>query len=316
MKRLLTILISLAALCGVMTPVANAGPFFQLPMVPDTMKFENRVNYLVEHYWDFCDLKKAFSSRSRMAVAFKEYLDLMPLADDQVALKSVEAFIKKVDKPDNLLFITRTAEDYMHSDTAVVISDYLYLPFARAVADNRKIDRTDKMRYERQARVIANSMAGAVMPDFEYVDRAGGRRQFAADTADVVLLYIFDTDCSDCAMARVRLYADVNVTKLLDAGRMKVVAISPTSPDGQWRDLVGDYPEPWIVGAKDDLDDVIEFETTPTFYLLDNNHRVYGKNINLDAVLEICRRMALNTPDPYLRKIYKQQREQQQKTEN
>lgn len=281
---------------------ARAERFFELPIVPDTMAFNNRVNYLVTHYWDFCDLKKAFSSKQRIADAFKEYLDLMPLADGDVAIASVDKFIKSISKqPENLLFITREAEEYMYSDTAVVISDVLYLPFIKAVASSRKISDADKMRYERQARLISNCMIGSIAPDFSYIDRSGQKCSFATDTAEVVILYIFDTECSDCQLNKVRLDADASTTKLIDAGKLKIVAIDPTTPDGEWRDRVADYPTAWAVGANEALDEIYEYRQVPTFFLMDGKHRIYAKHLNIDQVLDVNRQLALRTPDPYIK---------------
>lgn len=303
MKKLLSYLFLAVILSASAVPAAKADTFFQLPIVPDTMEFNNRINYLVTHYWDFCDLKKAFSSKQRMADAFKEYLDLMPLASGRVALESVKNFVGKIEKqPQDLLFITRQAEDYMYSDTAVVVSDQLYLPFVKAVAQNKKIDKESKMRYERQARLIGSCLFGSVAPDFKYTDRHGNLRQFSTDTATLVLLYVYDIDCPDCSLTRVRLDADASTTKLIDAGRLKIVAISSTTPDGEWRDAVASYPANWSVGAVDDFDDIYELKSVPTFYILDNKHRIIGKNLDIEKVLQVNRELAVRTPDPHIRK--------------
>lgn len=286
---------------AVSSTTARADAFFQLPIVPDSMGFENRVNYLVDHYWDFCDLNKAFSSRQRMADAFKEYLDLMPLATGDHAINSVNAFIGKIEKkPENLLFITTVAEEYMYSDTAEVVGDLIYLPFVQAVARNKKIDKASKARYERQARLIGNCQIGSEAPDFTYIDRKGEKRPFKSDSADVILLYIYDTDCPECSMARIRLHADINTTKLIDAKRLRIVAISPTTPDGEWRDRVASYPEEWEVGAVEDFDDIYEVRSIPTFYVLDDKYKIFAKNLSLEQVLDVNRQLAARTRDPYI----------------
>ena len=55
--------------------------YFQLPIVPDSLQgLQPRVDYLIEHYWDFCDFNKAFSNRERMGESFRSHLNLMPHA--------------------------------------------------------------------------------------------------------------------------------------------------------------------------------------------------------------------------------------------
>lgn len=281
----------------------RAETFFQLPIIPDSMAFGNRVNYLVEHYWDFCDLKKAFSSRQRMSDAFKEYLDLMPLADADKATAAVDKFVKALEKqPNDLLFITGVAEDYMYSDTAALSGDAIYLQFVKAVTANKKIDKASKMRYERQQRLLENCQIGRRVPDFTYIDRGGEKRSFDADTADIVYLYVYDTDCADCSLARVRLDADINTTKLIDAGSLRIVAISPTTPDGEWRDRVASYPKTWSVGALEDFDDIYEVKQIPTFFIMDKSHKLYFKNLGLDQVLGVSLQLASRTRDPYIQR--------------
>lgn len=302
MKKLLLLAITIIAITGPSKVLADNDKFFELPIIPDTMSFYNRTSYLVTHYWDFCDLKKAFSSRQRMANAFKDYLDLMPYVSDSVSTASVNKFIKGVEKsPENLLFITRTAEEYMHSDTAAIVGDQLYLNFVKAVVANKKIDPLDKLRYEHQLRIIPNSMRGSVVPGFDYIDRSGAKRNFDADTAMVVLLYYYDTDCMDCSLARVRLDADPSVNKLIDAGRLKIVALTTQAADGPWNEAVAEYPSGWTVGSMPTLDEIIEVTSSPMFYLLDSNHRVLGPKLSIDQVLDISQRLAATTPDPYIR---------------
>ena len=73
--------------------------FFQLPIIPDSIQnFQRRCDFMVKHYWDYCDLKKAFSSPDKMADAFATYLDFMPYATADVVFASVDKFMKDVSK--------------------------------------------------------------------------------------------------------------------------------------------------------------------------------------------------------------------------
>ncbi len=92
MKRFLIALLSAIAITGVSGQ--NNDLFFQLPIVPDSLtSLQDRSDYLVEHYWDFCDLNKAFSSKGKMAAAFDTYLSFMPYASATIVYREVERFI-------------------------------------------------------------------------------------------------------------------------------------------------------------------------------------------------------------------------------
>lgn len=287
----------------------KADSFFQLPIVPDSLDFNKKIDYLVSHYWDFCDLKKAFSSKQKMVNSFQEYLNLIPMASRETALSSIDKFINSVEsKPENLLTIVSAAEDYVHSDSAHYFSDEIYLPFAKAAATSKKLNSAQKARYEHQYKILSNSMVGSKLIDFKYVDRNNASRNLYADSAGMVLIYFFDLDCSDCALTKIRLDADVNTTKLIDSGTLKIIALSPTTPDGEFLERVKNYPEKWIVGAAPLIDEEIDIQSIPTFYLLDETHKIYGKNLSLDQVLLINKQMAAKVRDPYVKKHWEEQR--------
>lgn len=270
-----------------------AQPYFPVPLVPDSLKtLQQRSDYLVEHYWDFCDLKKAFSSKPKMAESFNTYLSFMPYATAEVSHASVAKFLKSLEKqPNDLLFIAREAENSLFTDSAEFSGENLYLMFAQAVAQNKKIDRASRARFVRHAELLENNRVGHKAPDFVYTDRNGQTRNFDSDTARVVVLMISDPECEDCRMARIRLDADINATKLIDKGLLKIVSITPSAATPQWRDAVKNYPEKWVVGASDTFDDKYNFFTTPSFYLINNDHVILVKNTNINSVLDVMYRL-------------------------
>lgn len=272
---------------------STAQPYFPVPLVPDSLQtLQQRSDYLVEHYWDFCDFKKAFSSKPKMAESFNTYLSFMPYASPEVSRASVARLLKTLEKqPNDLLFIAREAENSLFTDSAEFAGEDMYLLFAQAVAQNKKIDRASRARFVRHAELLENNRVGKKAPDFIYMDRFGQTRHFDADTAKVVVLMISDPDCEDCHMARIRLDADINATKLIDRGIMKVVCISPVEWTPEWRDEVKNYPEKWVVGASDTFDDKYNFFHTPSFYLINNDHVIRVKNTDIESVLNVMYRL-------------------------
>ena len=130
--------------------------YFPYPLVPDSIQtLDGRSNFLITHFWDFCDLKKGFSSRAKMAGAFKDYLSFMPYANARVVHKSIAKFLKDIEKqPEDMVFIAHTAEQLVHSDTAQIFSDELYLPFAQAVVNNKRVKKEDKEYFAPQVKVL------------------------------------------------------------------------------------------------------------------------------------------------------------------
>ena len=291
--KLKRLLFGLLLLLGISSG-AKADTYFPYPLIPDSIGiFQKRCDYLARHFWDFCDLKKAFSSRQKMAQEFSVYLSILQNASTDSAFASVERLTKKLEKrPSDLLFLTERAEAQLYSDTAEVWIDELYLPFIRAAIANKKIDKATKARFVHQETILSNSLPGNTAPSLPYTDRNGLPGNLDNDSAQVVVVFFNDPDCSDCNLARIRLHADISASELIDAGTVRVVSIALTDPDESWRLAVADYPETWVVAANPDADLTFDLRSgTPEFYVLDKNHKIRFKHLGIDQLLDIFRQL-------------------------
>lgn len=290
LKRLSLIIVMLTALVS----GARADTYFQYPIVPDSLStLQDRCDYLARHFWDFCDLKKAFSSKRKMAQEFSVYLSILQNASADSAVTAVDRFTDKLAKqPDDLLFLTEEAEGLLYSDTAQVWIDELYLPFVNAVVKNKKIPKASKARFEHQQTILSNSLSGHRAPSLPYTDRNGARGNLDNDSAKVVVIFFNDPDCSDCNLARIRLDADISATELIEAGTLKVVSLSLTEPDEKWREAVANYPSAWTVAANPDADLTFDLRAgIPEFYVLDANHNIRFKHLSINQLLDVFRQI-------------------------
>jgi len=244
---------------------------------------------MVNHYWDFCDTKKAFSSRDKMAQAFDTYLSFMPYASHDTIIDSVDKFMKRIEKqPRDVLFIGELAEAKLYSDTSELQSDELYLRFAEAIINNKKVDKTAKLRYQHQAKILKNSQIGMIAPNFDYTDRTGNTTTFSADTSRMATIIFFnDPDCSECSLARIRLDANIHTNQLIESGVVDIYSITPTEASAEWVDSVSRFPESWHVGACELIDEIYDLRTSPSFYVLDSEGKILLKNADTDLILNI-----------------------------
>lgn len=290
LKRLiLSLLIVLAA-----GSAARAEQYFQYPIVPDSIKaFSGRCDYLAKHFFDFCDLSKAFSNRSRMGEEIKTYISIIGNADPTVADREVRALMKRLEKqPKDQLQIAGIAEGMIYGDTAQVWMDDLYLAFAESVASNKRVDKASKARYAEQARILRANLAGTQAPELPYTLRDGSQGVFGPDTTQMTLVFFNDPDCSGCSMARMRLNADISTTDLINEGKLRVVAISLCDPDDEWKRYAAEMPPSWTVGAAPDADLTFDLRGgTPTFYMLGRNNKIRFKHLGIDQVLDITRQL-------------------------
>lgn len=261
---------------------------FQYPEAPDTMTvMTDRCTYVVEHFWDRCNFNHAFTVKDKLNGAFADYIQLIPYAEAPVVHKSVEKLISKVEKnPAQLLTLAEMAEGYLYSDTAKVICDEVYYPFANAVANHKKIKSADKARFVAQARILGGSQVGMTAPDITYVDKDGIKHKLSELPAGYVILFFNDPDCTDCMITRVRLSADYNINQFIEKGQLHIVSIYPGSPtDKEWIDGQSRIPSNWIAGASEEADMMYDMRNPPVIYYLNNKHKILSKSMTADQLI-------------------------------
>lgn len=93
-------------------------------------------------------------------------------------------------------------------------------------------------------------------------------------------------------MARLRLSADISTGELIKEGRMRVVALSLSEPDENWKKFAAEMPAEWIVGATPDADLTFDLrDGTPDFYVLGRNNKIKFKHLDADQLLDISRQL-------------------------
>ena len=289
------IIITLLLMTTLSSALLADDKFFEYPQAPESLTtLSQRANFVVEHFWDRCNLKSAFSSRDKMAKAFRDYVTYMQFATKDTTITSINKLIKEVQKkPKNMLTLAQIAEETLYGDSALFWSDELYLQFTNAVIKTKKISKADKARYEHHTKILTNSLTNSTLPNFEYETPSGEKLQFDSIKAPAIILFFNDIDCTDCQLAKVRLATDINLNKLIDLGVIKIVSIYPGEANEEWKMEASNYPKNWIVGACNDIYDMFDMRVIPTIYQLDENHKIIAKNLNVDGILSIVRNINL-----------------------
>lgn len=262
--------------------------YFRYPQAPDNLAtLQERTTYLVAHFWDRCDLQSAFSSRDKFKKAFTDYVSFMPYADPDTIRSSITSLIKTVKKtPENMLTLGQIAEETLYGDSAVIWSDELYLPFAQAVVDTKKIPETSKARFRHHAGILGKSQIGMVFPSIKSFDR-NGKKTSVTDTIStpLTILMVNDPDCEDCLLVKTRLSANIKANQLISENKLTIVSIYPDEADSYWISTAKSYPDNWIAIAAPEIDSQLDMRMTPSIYVLDKDRHIIAKNIDIDSVL-------------------------------
>ena len=279
----LTLVISISVSAQVNGAVSQQ--FFQLPIIPDSIvSFQNRCDFMVTHYWDFCDLKKAFSSRDKMADAFKMYISFMPYASADVVFKSVDKFLGGISKkPDDMLFIARLAENNIYADTAEFQSEQLYTHFIDGILKSKKLDKNSREYYEKQASVLHNSQEGMMAPSFDITDSQGAKTKFVTDTAQfaTLLMFMLPGD-SDAELAKTRLNANIKTSQLIKSGMLKIYCIATKNNGERFTS-----PEGWTSGFAPGIEEIYDVRKSPMFYIINSEGKILKKGNELEPVLNV-----------------------------
>lgn len=288
MKLKLYILV--LCLASVLVPVgarAASGDLFTYPTPPDTlMALQPRCDYIVNRFWDRCNFDLAMRNPDKFNRAFGDFITICQHASADTVHTSVDNLLARfVKKGPETLQLATMAEAWLYSDTCSIFSEELYLPFARAAANHKKISRAEKARFALHQKQIESSGLGAFVPDLEFTRPDGSKGNIGEVNRGSVLIFINDPDCSDCNLARVRLAADYNANALIERGELSIVSIYPDEPTDEWKAEAARYPENWTVGAMPDADTYFDLRNSPTFLFLNSRHKVLVKDIDLDYLL-------------------------------
>ncbi len=281
------------AICGFS---ASAETWFPYPTAPESLPIGRpRANYLVEHFWDRCPWKSAYSSRAKMQQTLTDYADYLPIAAPDTVFASINTLIKNTQKkPADFETLMNMTEAVFYSDTSEYRSEQIYLPFAQAGATFKKFKPAQRAVYERQARIIENSMEGNPVPHLEVTDMAGNK-SFLNDTVPGVETYILFFERPEAGrMDRVLFAGNVSANKLVEAGLVQPVLVCAGQPDEAWRESTTRLPEGWRAVALPDAENQMDLKMNPSIYLADKSMNIISKLMPLSLLRINCEQLVKN----------------------
>lgn len=264
---------------------------FMYPVPPESLvTLQDRSSYLVEHFWDRCNMKSIFSSRKNLEQSMDDYFSFMVYADSAVVMNSIDRLIKEVKKSGpNMLTMAEIARAKLYSDSAEYRSDELYLPFAKAGASASGVSKEQKAAYQLEISQLENSLVGKYVPDVSLTLRDGSVHRLHDYNGNYFLIFFDEPDDFDNMMARVKLSTDYGLNDLITKGQVQVICITPGKADDEWKARVADYPQNWIVAAAEGTDQLFDRRVKPSFYYLNRDKIILSKTLVADNLIEAFR---------------------------
>ena len=295
MKRLILYILGLVAAISPMS--AADGDLFPYPVPPaDMSRLDERCDFLVSRFWRGCDFKSAMSKREKLNATFGDWISFMPYATADTVYASIDRLMHSVSKSGPItLELANMAAGWVYSDTSEIRSEEIFYPFAKAVANNKKVNSADRAWFENQVSIIENSGLGKTVKTLEYTTPDGKKGSIDDVHTQMVVVMFNDHDCDACTLARVRLSADINANALIKNGLLTVLCIEPNEATDSWRASAAGFPEEWTVGCWEDADEYFAITSSPTIYLLNSRHKVLAKDVKTDDLLSALAAMRQQT---------------------
>lgn len=251
-----------------------------------------RANFLVEHYWDRCPWKSAFSSPGRMELSLREFASFLPHASADTVMASINRLIGNVrKKPEYFNRLLQMAEATFHCDTAILYSDQVFIPFAREAASNKKLPAETRQHYAAVLQVLENSSEGAKLPAIPAIDVAG-TPVMLNDTTPGVQTYVYFFERPDDSIGRldrVMFANNVAVSKLVEAGFVKPIVVYTSTANQSWQKR--DMPQGWSAIAIDNADQWFDLSASPAIYLTDSTQTITAKLLPVGSLTANCQQL-------------------------
>lgn len=260
---------------------------FEYPVVPESIEdWTERNNWLIENFWEPLDFNQKSVGQIQLNHAFKTWVVPMRFANKEVVLKTTDKLLSKLSKNPALLYqFTKAAEENLYSPTAEVWIDEVYLKFLKSISVNKKIDDIRKVRYKLQYEKLSNTLLGNTAKIFDFVERNGQKKEVYFNDKYTIIEF-GHPDCTDCRIATIHLETDVQIAELIANGKLQVYYVIPDMDNEEWQMQVADYPQSWIVGASDEVEDIYDIRLSPTFYIMSPDKKIIAKNAPVEEVIQ------------------------------
>lgn len=270
------------------TPAAE----LPLPVIPDTItRPEQRADYLTEHFWDAMDFSKAYPGADAPLIeqTFVNFLSVFPHAGSDAINRGIAKLLAEAaTNPPAYSTLRNIAEKYLYEPDSPMLSEEYYLLFIEAFEASGKLGEVEKARMEAQKEAIEMNRPGSPAPDFVFNLRDGSETTlYSLPLSGDILLIFYDPACENCEETIEYLRNDASIEKMINEKALSIVAVYSGTDRRNWERSAPQMPETWIVGYEPDTieeDNIFDFRTMPTIYLLDNDRVIKDKELRPQAI--------------------------------
>ncbi len=307
MRRIIVILAALSACvaCGSQKkteapPMKRAEYAIPQPpkMITDTLQM---ITWAEQHYWDNYDFADtmAVNDDEFTETAFANYLQLLFHIPRDMGDESIGILFKKaaVDKY-SVLKMGEIAEKYLFDPNSPFRDEDYYITVLNAILANPSLDQYERIRPQEQLRLAMKNRVGDPAADFSYTVASGAKSTLYSFRAPYTLLFFNNPGCPACALMIEDLSESAFLSRLMEEGTLRVLAIYPDEDLEAWREHAADFPTKWVNGYDGEMkikgEELYDLKAIPTLYLLDRGKKVMLKDVMSVPLIENTLNDAIN----------------------
>ena len=277
MRKTLLLLLLIASL-------ASAAQSFVLPSIPNELNSEDeRVEYLVLHYWDNYDFEDPYVFLEGDIML--NYFSCLRIVSCQISNESIHQTLESASRSNQIfsLFID-TYRVYLFNPESYFCDYEKYFAVDEYVINNERITQSKKREFELERKVINSNRIGTTATDFVVTDKDNNPIELYEIEAEYLLVFFHNPNCGICAETKEKLSKSEVVGRMIDAGKLKVFAVCPYDEYDLWKAM--EYPDNWLSGydkeQRINREYLYYFLESSSIYLLDKDKNILMKDVRLD----------------------------------
>lgn len=262
------------------------------PLPPDTLDRDDKLLYMVEHYWDDFDFGDAtwLADSASFEQAFADWAYLASFLPADRASRSTGYVVERADVSHPMLMrFAQAAEHYFAGADSPYRNEEALIPILQGLTRAQSAEPAERERFGALLSDADRNRPGMQAAELEGQAADGRRVPLSSLDCDYTLLLFYSPSCPTCRFVEQQIGISASLSALLQQGKLRVYAFYPGSGDEAWRQSLGDMPtEGWSVVCDPDGAVVREgryvLRATPTLYLLGRGRRVILKDAPLEVI--------------------------------
>lgn len=266
-----------------------------LPEVPVSITDpKNRAAFVLYHFWDALDFNDTVRSHNQdlLEQNFANYLTLFSVADTTEVVRAIDRLMTAA-RVDSTAYrkVRKVAYKYLYDPNSPMLNEDYYALFVRNFLKDASLDVATTERYKFDLSCIAKNRCGSLAADFKFENRNGSNGSLLSTKYTGYLMLIFyDPDCDECKETLAGLSQNNMLNDMIAERLVTVLAVCTEGEKHTWQCSLSDLPNSWTVTY--DISGINEnniyiLRAMPTIYILDENHRIVGKDVLADQALQI-----------------------------